>query len=47
MSSRDQLGWSAIKGTTGLVYLFLLFPLLAVVIISFQPSKYPTFPPKG
>ncbi|WP_411966074.1 ABC transporter permease [Haloferax sp. YSMS24] len=47
MSSRDKLGWSAIKGTTGLVYLFLLFPLLAVVIISFQPSKYPTFPPEG
>ena len=47
MRTRDELGWSAIKGTTGLVYLFLLFPLLAVVIISFQPSKFPTFPPEG
>jgi len=44
---RDDYYWSAITGVTGLVYLFLLFPLLVVVIVSFDPTKFPTFPPSS
>ena len=39
--------WQAIKGASGLLYLFLLLPLIVVVLISFTPTQYPTFPPEG
>jgi ABC-type spermidine/putrescine transport system permease subunit II len=45
--SRDATIWQAIKATTGLTYLFLLLPLIVVVLVSFNPSKYPSFPPEG
>ncbi len=43
----DHLRWNAIRGATGLLYLFLLLPLFVVVLISFNPTQYPTFPPEG
>lgn len=46
MSERD-IRWSVLKGVTGLTYLFLLLPLLVVVLVSFNPTKYPSFPPRG
>jgi len=39
--------WQAIKGASGLLYLFLLLPLIVVVLISITPTQYPTFPPEG
>lgn len=39
--------WAALKWVTGLAYLFLLLPLLVVVLVSFNPTKYPSFPPTG
>lgn len=39
--------WSAIKAGTALAYLFLLLPLVVVVFVSFNPTKYPSFPPEG
>lgn len=45
--SRDVHGWSAIRATTALTYLFLLLPLIVVVLVSFNPTKYPRFPPDG
>jgi len=39
--------WQAIKGASGLLYLFLLLPLIVVVLISFTPTQYPQFPPEG
>ncbi|MFB6082380.1 MAG: ABC transporter permease [Halanaeroarchaeum sp.] len=39
--------WLALTGTTALVYAFLLLPLLVVVLVSFNPTKYPSFPPEG
>lgn len=45
LSGRQR--WQAIKGTSALLYLFLLLPLLVVILISFTPSQYPEFPPDG
>lgn len=39
--------WAALKWVTGFAYLFLLLPLLVVVLVSFNPTKYPSFPPTG
>ncbi|WP_424004905.1 ABC transporter permease (plasmid) [Haloarcula salina] len=49
MSTRlsDGTRWNAIRGATGLLYLFLLLPLFIVVLISFNPTQYATFPPEG
>jgi ABC-type spermidine/putrescine transport system permease subunit II len=38
---------AGLKGSTALIFAFLLLPLLVVVLISFNPTKYPTFPPEG
>jgi len=43
----DSRRWQAIKGASGLLYLFLLLPLIVVVLISFTPTQYPNFPPRG
>ena len=45
--SERSVQWSALKGVTGLTYLFLLLPLIVVVLVSFNPTKYPSFPPEG
>jgi len=45
--SRDASGWQAIKATTGLAYVFLLIPLVVVVLVSFNGTKYPAFPPES
>ncbi|MBV0902810.1 ABC transporter permease [Haloarcula salina] len=49
MSTRlsDDARWNAIRGATGLLYLFLLLPLFIVVLISFNPTQYAAFPPEG
>lgn len=43
----DERRWDLIRGTTGLLYLFLLLPLFVVVLVSFNATQYPTFPPDG
>jgi len=43
----DHTRWNAIRGATGLLYLFLLLPLFIVVLISFNPTQYAAFPPEG
>ena len=45
--TRDAHLWNAVKAGTGLAYLFLLLPLIVVVLVSFNPTKYPTVPPEG
>jgi ABC-type spermidine/putrescine transport system permease subunit II len=45
--TRDDQLWGALKVGTALAYLFLLLPLIVVVLVSFNPTKYPTFPPEG
>lgn len=45
--SRFDSQWSILKGVTGLSYLFLLLPLIVVVLVSFNTTKYPAFPPAG
>jgi len=49
MSTRfsDHTRWWAIKGMTGLLYMFLLLPLFVVILISFNPTQYASFPPEG
>jgi spermidine/putrescine transport system permease protein len=39
--------WLFIKAITAMCYLFLLFPLAIVILISFNQSRFPTFPPEG
>jgi len=46
MSGSDSR-WSLLTGVTGLTYLFLLLPLLVVVLVSLNPTKYASFPPEG
>ena len=46
MSGSDSR-WSLLTGVTGLTYLFLLLPLLVVVLVSLNPTKYAAFPPEG
>jgi len=43
----DNTRWNAIRGASGLLYLFLLLPLFIVVLISFNPTQYAAFPPEG
>lgn len=43
--SRDGTQWLVLKGFSGAVLLFLLLPLFVVVLVSFNPTKYPSFPP--
>lgn len=40
-------GGAAVNGLTGLVLLFLLFPVLVVVLISFSSVDFLSFPPPG
>jgi spermidine/putrescine transport system permease protein len=40
-------GWLALKVWTALVYLFLFLPILTVILMSFNASKYSIFPPPG
>ncbi|MBV9786233.1 MAG: ABC transporter permease [Acidisphaera sp.] len=42
-----RVGSAALKGVTGLVLLFLLFPVLVVVLISFSSVDFLSFPPPG
>jgi spermidine/putrescine transport system permease protein len=37
--------WLALKAWTALVYLFLFLPILTVILMSFNASKYSIFPP--
>jgi ABC-type spermidine/putrescine transport system permease subunit II len=43
----ERLRWDVVRGATGLLFLFLLLPLLVVVLVSFNPTQYPSFPPDG
>ena len=45
--THDETLWTAVKATAALVYLFLLAPLIVVVAVSFNPSRFATFPPTG
>lgn len=45
--TRDARMWATVKLATGLAYAFLLLPLAVVVLVSFNPTKYPSFPPDG
>ena len=42
-----DIRWRLLVATTALVYFFLLLPLLIVVMISFNPSQFASFPPTG
>jgi putative spermidine/putrescine transport system permease protein len=44
---RVGLGRPAFLSLVGLLYLFLLAPLLVVLVISFSSNQFLTFPPKG
>lgn len=45
-SSRDPLRWLACLAA-GLVYVFLILPMLVIVLSAFSPGAYPEFPPRG
>jgi ABC-type spermidine/putrescine transport system permease subunit II len=38
---------SVLKSIVAMIYIFLLMPIIAVVIISFHPTSFPQFPPTG
>lgn len=40
-------GWSIIRIYTALVYVFMFAPIVAVVILSFNPQQFGSFPMKG
>ncbi len=40
-------GWSLIRFYTILVYIFMFAPIVAVVILSFNPEQFGSFPMKG
>jgi len=44
---RSGAGGLAVEGLTGLVFLFLLFPVGVVVLISFSSVDFLSFPPPG
>lgn len=41
------MGWLAIRCVTVLVYLFMFTPVAVVVLLSFNPSQFGTFPMEG
>lgn len=40
-------GWNAIRMITALVYLFTFVPIAVVILLSFNPSEFGTFPMHG
>lgn len=40
-------GWSLIRSYTFLVYVFMFAPIVVVIILSFNPEQFGTFPMKG
>ncbi|NIS83208.1 MAG: ABC transporter permease, partial [Anaerolineales bacterium] len=40
-------GWSLIRLYTFLVYVFMFAPIVVVIILSFNPEQFGTFPMKG
>lgn len=47
MSARVVNGWSAIRAVTLLVYLFTFVPVAVVMLLSFNPSQFGSFPMEG
>lgn len=47
MNARIINGWNAIRVITLLVYLFTFLPVAVVVLLSFNPSQFGSFPMEG
>ena len=47
MTGGSTWGWRAIQLVTVLVYIFMFAPILAVVILSFNASRFGGFPMTG
>ncbi|MGD8754849.1 MAG: ABC transporter permease, partial [Desulfobacterales bacterium] len=40
-------GWSLIRFYTILVYVFMFAPIIVVIVLSFNPEQFGSFPMKG